>query len=305
MFARILVPLDGSELAERALAYATALSVPTAAHLALVRIVPLARATAEAEAYLAEVATRLTGRGVPVEVGCRHGRSVASRIVREVGVRHADLIAMTTHGRTGPGRWLFGSVAERVIASSPVPVLVDRGWLPRSRELLLEDGPRVLVTLDGSSFAETALGVAAGLADDVGGQLTLVHVAPPPESALPGDYASLPEMQIQQQAEWRHASALEYLDAVADRVALFRPGLEVRVDVRLGHAADEIAAAALATDAALVVMATHGRTGLLRSMVGSVAGAVLQYGATPLVLVHPASLADRFKLPERASVAAQ
>jgi nucleotide-binding universal stress UspA family protein len=116
MFKKIIVPLDGSELAERALGYATALSVPTAATLVLVRAAVAhglpgsddrgaqSRVVAEAEQYLAGVASQLTRRGFTVETGIPYGKSPAAWIVEEVGIRHADLICMTTHGRSGPER---------------------------------------------------------------------------------------------------------------------------------------------------------------------------------------------------------
>jgi nucleotide-binding universal stress UspA family protein len=310
MFKKILIPLDGSERAERALGYATALSIPTAASLVLVRtavahVVPgtdareaQARVIDEAEKYLVDVAAQLIGRGFRVEAATPYSESPAAWIIEEVGLRQADLIAMTTHGRTGPGRWLFGSVAEHVVAASPVPVLMDRGWLPQRRELWFANSPRILVTLDGSEFAEAALGVAAGLADDVGGELILLHVREHPEAAFPSDYASLSEIHRERKdAAGQRTAIVDYLAGAADRVARAWPDINIRVEERPGDPADEVVAATEALDVAVVVMGTHGRTGLARAVMGSVSGVVLQHGSTPLVLVHPGSLEERFRLP--------
>jgi nucleotide-binding universal stress UspA family protein len=139
MLRSILVPLDGSDLAERALAYATALSVPTAASLVLVRAVAantladidesVARAhgLATAKQYLSDQAARLRDRGRACEIATPLG-SPAGCILSEAKRRGVDLIVMSTHGRTGPIRWLLGSVAESVVARSPVPVLLERAW---------------------------------------------------------------------------------------------------------------------------------------------------------------------------------
>src|SRR5579859_1996048 len=123
MLSKILVPLDGSELAERALSDATALSIPTAARLILMRAVVAhtlpgvdARAAQvdaleEADGYLREVAAGLRQRGFECEIATPYG-SAPDWILEDASVRHADMIVMSTHSRSGPGRWLVGSVAE-------------------------------------------------------------------------------------------------------------------------------------------------------------------------------------------------
>jgi nucleotide-binding universal stress UspA family protein len=283
MLKKILVPLDGSELAERALGFATALSIPTAAHLVLVRAVtthPLPgtdaagrqmHALAEAEAYLGQVAAGLAARGFVVETATPYGERPAEWILEEADIRKVDVIAMTTHGRTGPGRWLFGSVAEEVVSRAPIPVLLHRAWDSKQRQLLLEDRPRLLVPLDTSTFAEMALQVGAALADDLGGELVLVSV----ETTAP-DRATGPSVNLN-----------EYLQGVGSALEERWPQLVSSSLVEFGDPAVGIAAAAERTRAALVVMATHGRTGIARAALGSVSGQVLEHGSTPLLLVHP------------------
>jgi len=271
---KILVPLDGSELAERALSFATGLSIPTAAQLVLVRAVtahtfpgvdarePQVRALAEADVYLHEVAQGLVQRGfLHVEIATPYGDTPAGWIVDEARLRHVDLIVMSTHGRTGPGHWLFGSVAEKVVSRSPVPVLLQRAWDPEQRELLLGDQPRLLVPLDGSAFSESVLDLAALLAEDLGAELLLVRV----------------DVTSQER----------YLLDVSRDLEQRYPGIVVSTRVKFGEPDAGISEAAAECRAAMVVMATHGRTGLRRTALGSVAGRVLEHGNTPLVLARP------------------
>jgi nucleotide-binding universal stress UspA family protein len=293
---RLLVPLDGSPLAERALAYATAVSIPTAARLVLVRAVTAhvlpgvddrelqVRSLAEAQHYLREVAHGLIARGFEVETATPYGDSPAEWIVKEANLRECDLVVMTTHGRTGPGRWWFGSIAEAVVAHTPVPVLLDRSWQPSQRELLLGDSPVLLVPLDGSPFAESALEVAANLAEDIGASLVLVRVDPRSGDVLEAERIVAETEGAEDELALEES---DYLRTAADIVQRDWPGLSVRTQLRFGAPAEAIASAAIEARAALVVMATHGHTGALRTVVGSVAGRLLELDTAPLVLVHP------------------
>ncbi len=297
MLRSILVPLDGSELAERALSYATALSIPTAARMILVRAVRAhtipgaderpaqAAAVAQAQAYLEEVSARLAQRGFACETATPYG-DAAPWILEEAQLRGADLIVMTSHGRTGPGRWLLGSVAESVVAHSPVPVVVDRAWRPIDREPLLIDRPRLLVPLDGSPFAEAALDVAVGLAEDLGGDLQLLRVEPLPEDSVMDEVGRVVVYMDQLMATAR-SNAYDYLSGIASGILERSPSTQVRTEVVFGEPSNTIAKSALDTRCGLIVMSTHGRTGMHRAVMGSVAGLVLEGATTPLVLVHP------------------
>src|SRR5581483_8312860 len=135
MFRTILVPLDGSAAAERALPVAATLAGRGGARLLLVQVADAlvlagedpseaeALAVAEAREYLARVAERIAGQGVAVETAAPFGPP-AEEILAESRLRAADLVVLTTHGHTGPGRSLYGGVAEAVLAHSPVPVLL-------------------------------------------------------------------------------------------------------------------------------------------------------------------------------------
>ena len=142
MYKRVMVPLDGSRLAEGILPFILQIAGPLDLEVVLVRVVQPIPPQAlegtghvvlddvparlrEAREYLAPVAADLRGRGVRLTTDARHGDPVAELVAaaRDAG---ADLIAMTTHGRSGVGRLLFGSVAEAVLRQANVPVLMMR-----------------------------------------------------------------------------------------------------------------------------------------------------------------------------------
>jgi nucleotide-binding universal stress UspA family protein len=190
---------------------------------------------------------------------------------------------MATHGRSGPARWLYGSVADQVLRRAPVPVLTvppdAAGVWPADRP------PTLLVPLDGSTLAEAALEPTAELAASLGSALVLVQVIPfPPYPLLADDGAYLAAFDC----DTAEASAQEYLAGVAARLQPTVP--QVRWRVQLGQPAVAIAEIAREEGADVIAMATHGRTGLARLVLGSVATALLQRASVPLLLIRPASL---------------
>ena len=137
MYKKILVPLDGSELAEKVLPQVIGLAKLTNAEIHLLRVVlvhtvpgadPTDRqveAVHQAEEYIEATAGKLKKEGLQVVTHVRYGHE-ASEILDQVDHSGADLLAMCTHGRSGPTRWAMGSVSEKVVRRSPVPVLLIR-----------------------------------------------------------------------------------------------------------------------------------------------------------------------------------
>jgi len=299
MFRTLLVPLDGSELAERALPYATALASAAGGKLALIRVAlapppatldgatwvqEQSEAVAEAEQYLADVATRLRTR-VAVETSVPYGRA-SSCIVDSITEIGAEAVVMATHGRTGLKHLLVGSVAEAVIADSAVPVFViyaRPGEMPQAP--FDPAHARVIVPLDGSDFARAALPTAVELVGS-SGELVLVSVVEPPDH-VEHDEVGRVVAYLDQQEEAHTREARDYLHWVARQMVEKYPGLQVSVEVRVGAPADGVIAVAADRVADLVVMASHGRTGIRRAVFGSVTGAVLRDGFTPVLVVHP------------------
>jgi nucleotide-binding universal stress UspA family protein len=142
MYKRVVVPLDGSPLAEEMLRFIVDIAGPLDLEVVLLRVIrvlppqvteslraALLESTeltvAEARAYLAPLAENLKLRGIRVRTEVRRGEPV-DEIVEAARAADADLIAMTTHGRSGLGRWLFGSVAEAVLRQAEIPVFLMR-----------------------------------------------------------------------------------------------------------------------------------------------------------------------------------
>src|SRR5579859_7332782 len=186
MFNTVVVPLDGSELAERALPYAVRFAAERGGRLVLVRAAlgpppsgldwerQQLAAMAEANAYLASVAEKVATR-VPVRTAPVYGHP-ADEILAVVRQFDADRIVMATHGRTGLAHLLYGSVAEAVLAKSPVPVFLAHARAGDATAPPANPSTAcAAVPLDGSVFAEAALETAADLVGQTG-ELVLVCV---------------------------------------------------------------------------------------------------------------------------------
>jgi nucleotide-binding universal stress UspA family protein len=297
MLKNILVPLDGSLASEAALPFAQALARRASATLILVRAVPgrglsndaagQQRAVSQAEEYLIRLGGVLEAQDLSVQIGVPFGSSPATWIVEEIALRHADMVVMATHDRVGPDRWLHGSVAEAVVSRAPTPVLLIReaeGQLLPPR--FDEPEPVVIVPLDGSELAEAALPIARELSRLIAARVVLVGVIPPTGHLIAVEGGAAPY------TESAHAraeiDAQAYLEASVARLGA--DAVAVETCVPSGDPATEIANVALDYCAAVVVMATHGRAGVLRTLRGSVAGGVLHRSPTPVLLIHPAEL---------------
>jgi nucleotide-binding universal stress UspA family protein len=143
MYDRILVPLDGSDLAKQIVPRVLSMAAAHGSEVVLLQVLPgsgvlpktAAKQRKEAEEHLTEVEQELLNSGVNARHTIRHGADAAAEIVDYAEVNNIDLIAMSTHGRTGVGRWVFGSVADRVLRGTTKPILLVRppGALPSGR----------------------------------------------------------------------------------------------------------------------------------------------------------------------------
>jgi nucleotide-binding universal stress UspA family protein len=189
---------------------------------------------------------------------------------------------MATHGRSGLGRAVLGSVADEVLRHAPVPVLLvpaaRAGAWPASGPL------RVLVPLDGSDFALEALGPVRRLAGLTGADVTLLRAVEPPDDVILDDDVPLPVSDMESEV----GAARRYLEGVAG--TLSAAARRVSVVATIGSAAEAIAEHVRNQPVDLIAMATHGRGGFARVMLGSVAGQTLRRAGVPLLLVRPAGL---------------
>ncbi len=292
MLNTIVLPLDGSPLAERAVPYAAALARRCGARILLVEAAsgdvlhdwtpgaPDVPTVERADDNLDATVRRLGRDGVTAEAQISYDGPVRA-VLDAVRHRHAGMIVMSTHGRSGLGRMVYGSIADQVLRLAEVPVLLvpattDHAWAV-DRPLSL------LVPLDGSEWGEAVLGVldSLPLATAPGAEIRLLRVLEPPVIPLYGDgYVDVAFDEIAERAV-----ALTYLTSVAADLA--ECGYTAHVDVVLGSAMSTIANMARDRDIDLIVMATHGRSGVSGDVLGSVTAATIQRTGVPILLTRP------------------
>ncbi len=286
MYARILVPLDGSQQAEAALPYAEALAHLAPTTLYLVRAVEPNDVDA-ATHYLEAVSRRVRAAGWVAEVHAVHGPP-AEMIVWEAARLRADLVVMATNDRMRPGRGMVGSVADQVVLHAARPVLLVRPGQP----VLPARAPRVLVPLDGTVLAEEALLHARAIAG-ADGEILLYRAVSPAASLLregAGDSVGGDE-----ELPGARADATRYLDEKAR--ALRAAGHKVSTVVETAPAAAGIAAQACGQRVDLIVLSSHGRGDVARWLLGSVASELTRCAPVPLLLLRPRLALERGARP--------
>lgn len=310
MLKRILVPLDGSARAERALPVAARIARSVGGSLVLYRVVPVPLTygaiyggvplsqtiidddMAAAKTDLEELKQLALLRGIPVECAVEVGVP-AGLILEQAEEQKIDLIVICSHGRSSLGRWVLGSVAEHVSRHAPVPVLVlsEHGKIPLDSpdpEHLL----RVLVPLDSSPLAEAALEPAALLATALAAPqpaaLHLTLVVDPFDAVV---RQSLPESLVVDGAKGYLMRTAERLRAAYPTLTItWSVGVDADVTTGILHVAERGEDAEGATPFGgcdLIVMATHGRSGFRRWALGSIAERVLHTTKLPVMMVRP------------------
>jgi nucleotide-binding universal stress UspA family protein len=296
MFKHLLVPLDGSRLAEAALPAAACLAEYLGASITLLHIIERDASgeihgerhlttPANANAYLEEVARRALPADIHV---ARHVHTVGTADLPQSILDHVeelapDLIVMCTHGSGGLRDFLFGNIAQQVIARGNTPVLLIRPKEKNAAEVFAVH--RLLVPLDGDPGHEQGLLVAADLARLCGAELFLVFVVPTP-GTLSGDQAATGRLLP---STMRAVLDLAQQDAAAylarQMTALQATGLTVKAAIRRGDPASAVVKAADAAGADMIVMGTHGRAGMDAFWAGSISPKISGRSKLPLLLV--------------------
>ena len=294
MFKKALVPLDGSEEAAGILPYVARIAQRLGAELLLLSVLDphesgipqtdfskyAVDADGRARQYLRHLIARLAEQGVTARAWVSTGERV-EQIVGVAAHHGCDLIAMTTHGRTALGRGILGPTTDRVVHSSPLPVLtVSPGAEPRGPEPI----SRVLVPLDGSELAEHALPHAELLARGTSAEVLMVRVV----SSMQVQWLDQLPAAAAEMLEAAEAAAEEYLDRVAGMLRV--AGLKVAAATPVGHVAGSIMDVASESPGTVVVMASHGRSGVLRWAIGSVAEATVRGSGVPVLIVPSAGV---------------
>ncbi len=268
MTSKILVALDGSKTSESILSYLESLLHYQDADVTLATAVaPGKPSQAEkAHEYLQQVADRLNRKGAVVDVEVLTGKPAPALTAYAAG-GHFDLLALCSRGKSGLKRLLYGSVAEEVLRSTSVPVLVVP---PAGRRDAPEAVKRIVLPLDGSHRSAAVLKPAATLAKAFGAKLCFVTVVSSTKTE---------ELPVETVAH----------NLFRDQKALQQEGLEVEVAVLYGDPTDRILAFAEENDADLIALSSHGRTGLDKALFGNVAESLLRKSHRPLLVVRSAA----------------
>ena len=298
MFKKILVPLDGSKLSERALDPALALAQQVGGEVILLSVPVLKHmfvldkagyglllpddsrkdSQRELTEYLQTLAKSQTHPEFTLRTELING-DAASVIVDTAVAENVDLIVMSTHGRSGFQHLMLGSVTERVLHRAPCPVLIVRSSQPITR---------VLIPLDGSALAESALEPGFEIATNLGCQTTLFNVIEHfyvnPEVA--DQLESVEEglgRQLEESLFTKNEASLQIIKQRYEHMV----GQEIHVALAEGPTAQRILEYAKGGHIDLIVMATHGRTGLRRWLYGSVTEKVLRGAHCHMLVVRP------------------
>jgi len=316
MFNKIVVPLDGSKLAEGVLPHVIEVIRGQESQVYLLSASPLTKKPApgavstqpasvdasnpqsieqELIKYLQTVAKKLEPLACSVQVKVRFGRP-ANEILAFASEIEADLIIMSTHGRSGISRWVFGSVADRLLRGASCPVLLVRAEQAQSQASY----QNILVPLDGSELAEQVLPYVKALihapkypTKEKDRRVTHIYLISVLTTGLGDRTVTLltsypPGMQLATTALHHAEVQLQtYLRSVA--AALRDRGTAVHIAIREGSPANEILTYAAEIGADLISMTTHGLSGVSRWVYGNAADKVLQGTHSPVLLVRPTS----------------
>lgn len=300
MYEKILVPLDGSKLAERILPYARTLAKRLKIPAELLTVIHPETAklfsdpahgryidTVEADmqqngiVYLGSIARTFPD---PKNVACTARVGHAAEVIADQASATRTLIAMSTHGRGGVQRWLLGSVADKILHATKNDLLLVRP--NKAGEIsLMATLDTVVLPLDGSALADKAVRGVVELAKAMNLAVILLRVFSPPVSAYYGSDAYVPD--IQQLTVPLREEAKRFLDERRER--LQAEGLKDVSTVLLeGDASAQIIDYAANTPNNLVAMCTHGRSGIGRWIMGSVTERVVRHSGDPVLIIRVA-----------------
>ena len=296
---KILVPVDGSEFSEQAMPAAIQIAARCNAvvHIARSHALPLAAAIAPVSGYYNDALDRETrvAEMTYLRNAAARWSSASTTVIRPFcldapivealsahAVEHAvNLIVMTTHGRGGLSRAWLGSVADRLVRTVHVPVLLRRPSSVESALLSAARISRVLIPLDGSVLAESIIDHAIAIGSLTRAGYTLLQVVAPPIIASASATIESGAMAAQLRAE-AHA----YLSRQAALLRARGFDVDTRVIMQMNIAA-AIVEEAVESSCDVIAMATHGRSGWSRIALGSVADKVLRSAPVPLLVMSP------------------
>jgi nucleotide-binding universal stress UspA family protein len=284
MWERILIPLDGSGLAELALPYAEELATAFNSEVVLVYV---SEPTEDQyrhmhQLYVEELVGQMRNRLNKVSPLVLSGEP-AEEIIGYAEKNDVSLIIITAHGRSGIMPWAAGGIASKVLHATRVPLLLIRATKPPQRVPGKHLLNRILLPLDGSEAGEATVLYIGELMDRLESEVILFGVVPAGQHirTLGGlDYVLYPEQHL----ELIKAEARAYLNQVYRRLK-GRKG-RVKVRIRVGDIAQEIIKFAEKTNASLVAISSHGHSGMTKWVFGSIAHKIVQASTIPVLVVR-------------------
>lgn len=292
MFKRLLVPLDGSTLAEAAIPAAVFLAQKSGASIALLHIIEKnapqnvhgerhLTTVEEANAYLAEIAARLFPKNIQVysHVHTLETENVAHGIADHLLELHQDTVVMAAHGQGGLRTLLFGNIAQKVVALGTMPVLLV---CPEGRTFACR---KILIPHDGVPEHEPALQAGIELACRTAAEVKLIMVVPT-SGKLMGAQAAMGQMLPRATRVILELAEQEGTEHLQQHAAeLCGQGLKAEAEVLRGDPVEEILKAGQAFSADVIVLGTHGKSGAKAFWEGSVAARIVAKSGSSLLFV--------------------
>jgi nucleotide-binding universal stress UspA family protein len=299
MFDPILVPLDGSQLAECVLPHVVAIARAFDAKVILLRVLEKNKANGTAQMfdllnwqikktgaklYLDKVSARLQKFNLKIETDILEGL-VAESITEYALSRGAKLVILSSHGRSGLSQWGLSSVTQKIIFSAPTSVLIIRAQQPAASDSIERQYLRMMVPLDGSRRAENVLPSVTHLAHYHQSRISIVHVVKTPEMArqmpLAREDVELSEQVIARNRE----EAIRYLDQVSHHSPL--EGIEVITHLLTSdNAAAALHLLAEKENIDMVALSAHGYSGNIQWPYGSMVNNFILYSKVPVLIVQ-------------------
>ncbi len=298
MYKKILIPLDGSKVAETVLPYAREFADNLQSHVELFSVSEPILAgihdyvyskhhisvdeaiKKQTEDYLNRTSTYFTGLPGTITTQVATGYP-ADQIIAEAKKEPSTLIAMSTHGRSGIGRWALGSVADKVLHSLGTPILLVRGQEEKPAQASAKF-KNIVMPLDGSATAEESSAAVMNLAKAMNLSVTLIRVTPSTSSYY--QFSEYPTIDIRNLALEVDSDAQKYLDNMAKKLKTWGVS-QVNTSLLHGGAADAIIDTAKKLPDSLIVITTHGNSGVKRTLLGSVADRVVSQSEQPVLVV--------------------
>lgn len=289
MYKRILVPLDGSPTAEMTLPYTTELAAHFDSEIILFSVIETGATVTEGlfRSYLGVVAAKIHSdmqmRGIKdsvVRIKIMPGNP-ASEIMRHVDNDNIDLIVMASRGSSVESTWALGNIAAKIVRIATKPVMLIKKQAKDGDLNQKKLVSKILVPLDGSRVGEAAVPHAEAIARKLGAEMVLFHAVEPAPWPMTNDVIT----KARDENEVKVASA--YLDSVV--TTMRKHGFLATSHLVTGYPAEEIINYVETNAIDLIVISTHGKSGVGRWAIGSVTDKLLYAGSTPILVEHSKS----------------